>query len=112
MTLLDYLGVPKPKWMSGMSFLNSETPVDRQIISITAASPTKINPPFYQIKTMQVQVCQKSYSLNVQDNTWNAGIPAGYTSPCAKTLLPSEEEIRQTILDYLEKYGYDISSLK
>ncbi len=111
-TLLDYLGIPKPEWMSGMSLLNSETPVDRQIISITAGSPTKIKPPFYQIKSVQVQVCQKSYFLNVQDNTWSTGTPPGYKSPCDKKLLPPENQIHQTIIDYLEKYGYDISSLK
>src|SRR5258706_8336724 len=111
-TLLDYLGIPKPEWMSGMSLLNSETPVDRQIISITAGSPTKIKPPFYQIKSVQVQVCQKSYFLNVQDNTWSTGTPSGYKSPCDKKLLPPENQIHQTIIDYLEKYGYDISSLK
>ena len=111
-TLLDYLGIPKPEWMSGMSFLNSETPVDRQIISVTAGSPTKIKPPFYQIKIVQVQVCQKSYFFNVQDNIWSTGMPSSYVSRCDQSLLPPEAEIRQTILDYLERNGYDISSLK
>jgi arylsulfatase A-like enzyme len=111
-TLLDYLGIPKPEWMSGMSFLNNETPVDRQIISITAGSPTAIAPPFYQIKTVQVQVCQKSYFLNVQTNIWSTAIPSGYVAPCDKNLLPPEGQIHGMILDYLEKYGYDVSSLK
>ena len=111
-TLLDYLGIPKPAWMSGLSFLNSEMPVDRQIISITAGSPTKIQPPFYQIQSVQVQVCQKTDTLNVQTNSWTTGMPSGYTAGCNMNLLPPDKKTHQSILDYLEKYGYDVSSLK
>ncbi len=111
-TLLDYLGIPQPEWMTGTSFLTEEPPVDRQIISITAGSPSKINPPFYQIKLVQVLVCQKWYMLNVQENKYETGTVNGYTSKCSQDLLPPEDEIHQKILDYLEKYGYDISSLQ
>lgn len=111
-TLLDYLGIPQPEWMTGTSFLTEEPPVNRQIISITAGSPSKINPPFYQIKLVQVLVCQKWYMLNVQENKYETGNVVGHTSKCNTELLPSEDEIHQKILDYLEKYGYDISSLQ
>jgi arylsulfatase A-like enzyme len=111
-TLLDYLGNPKPAWMTGLSFLNGETPVDRQIISITAGSPSKIKPPFYQIQSVQVQICQKTYTLNVQTNFWTTGTPSGYTTGCEMDLLPPDKEIHQAILDYLAKHGYDVSSLK
>jgi arylsulfatase A-like enzyme len=111
-TLLDYLGISKPEWMSGMSFLNNETPIERQIISVTAASPTKIQPPFYQIKTLQVQVCQRTYTLNVEDNTWITSIPIDYVAPCNTKTLPSDDEIRKKILDYLKNHDYDISSLQ
>ena len=110
-TLLDYLGIPKPAWMTGLSFLKGEPPVDRQIISVVAGSPTKIQPPFYQVQSVQVQICQKTYTLNVQTNSWATGTPSGYTAGCDENLLPSEEEIHQSILDYLEKHGYDVSSL-
>jgi len=111
-TLLDYLGIPKPEWMSGMSFLNNEAPADRQIISVTAGSPTKIQPPFYQIKIVQVQICQRSYFLNVQVNSFYTGTPIGYVSPCDKKLLPPDNDIHKKILDYLKDHGYDISSLQ
>jgi len=111
-TLLDYLGLPQPEWMTGTSFLNKETPIDRQIISITAGSPSKIKPPFYQIKIVQVLVCQKYYTLNVQENKWDTGTVTSYNSKCSQDLLPPDNEIHQKILDYLEKYEYDISSLK
>ncbi len=111
-TLLNYLNIPQPAWMTGLSFLNGEPPVGRQIISITAGSPTKIEPPFYQIKSVQVQICQSSYTLNVQDDTWTIGSPRGYVAPCDKNLLPPEDQVRQNIIEYLEKHGYDVSSLK
>jgi hypothetical protein len=111
-TVLDYLDLPQPKWMTGASILTNETPIERQIIGITASSPKKIGPPFYQIKIVQVIVCQKWYELNVQDNTFETGVVSGHTSKCDENQLPANDEIHQKILDYLEKNGYDISSLK
>jgi hypothetical protein len=111
-TLLDYLGIVRPAWMTGASLLKGEPPAHRQIISITAGSPKKIDPPFYQIKTVQVIICQKWYALNVQEKTWKSNNINGHTAPCANNLLPTDDEVRQTILDYLERYNYDISSLQ
>jgi glucan phosphoethanolaminetransferase (alkaline phosphatase superfamily) len=111
-TLLNYLGIPRPKWMTGTSLLNGEPLADREIISTTAGSPKMIAPPFYQIQSIQVIVCQKWYVLNVREDTWRTGTINGHTAKCAEDILPSEEEVHQTILEYLEKYSYDISSLK
>jgi len=111
-TLLDYLGIPKPTWMMGVSLLNGEPPAERHITSITAGSPRKIAPPFYQIKIVQVIVCQKWYALNVQENKWNSGDIYQHTTQCEEDRLPPDDEIHQDILDYLEKHGYDISSLE
>ena len=110
-TLLDYLGIPRPEWMTGESFLTDELQPIREIISITAGSPKKIAPPFYQIKIVQLTVCHKWYALNVQENSWKTGAFSGHTARCDEKLLPSDEEARQKILDYLEKYGYDIDTL-
>jgi len=111
-TLLDYLGIPAPAWMSGRSFLNGEPPADREILSTTTGSPKEIAPPFHQINIMQVIVCQKWYRLNVRKNTFGSGTIKGHTSPCDENLLPPDEFVHQQILEYLEKYGYDISSLQ
>jgi arylsulfatase A-like enzyme len=110
--LLDYLGISRPDWMTGTSLLEGEPPADREIISVEAGSPKKIAPPFYQIKAVQMIVCQKWYRLNVQENTWSSGPIYQHTSNCEKDILPSDAEVRQKILDYLEKYGYDVSSLQ
>jgi len=111
-TILGYLGIPQAEWMTGTSILNNEPPPTRQIVSITAGSPTKIAPPFYQIKIVQVIICQKWYALNVQENKWRTGTISGHFIECDNTVLPPDKEIHQTILDYLDKHGYDISSLQ
>jgi arylsulfatase A-like enzyme len=111
-TLMDYLGIPSPTWMTGTSILEGEPPATRHIVSVVAGSPRKIAPPFYQIKSVQVIVCQKWYALNVQENTWNSGNIYKHTAKCNEAILPPKSEIRQEILDYLERYSYDISSLR
>jgi arylsulfatase A-like enzyme len=111
-TLLDYLGLEKPAWMSGATFLNSEVSPTREIISVIAGSPKKIKPPFFQIKSVAFIVCQKYYELNVQENKFTVNDLIGHTAPCESKSLPPQEEIRAEILDYLEQYGYDVSSLR
>ena len=111
-TLLDYLDIPSPEWMTGSSLLNGEPPANREIMSTTTGSPKEIAPPFYEIQTVQVIVCQKWYMLNVRKNIFDTGTITGHTAGCDKNLLPPEREVRQRILNYLEKYGYNISSLK
>jgi hypothetical protein len=110
-TLLDYLDLPQ-QWMSGASFLEGETPALRKIISIVAGSPKKIKPPFFQIKTVTITICNKYYSLNVQDNKFTSGSIVSHTARCEGNLLPLDEEIRAEIIAYLERYGYDVSSLR
>ena len=111
-TLLDYLGLPIPAWMDGTSFLRGETPADRAIITTTAGSPNEIAPPFHQLNTVQVIVCQKWYTLNVRKNTFDSGTITGHTSKCNESLLPSDAEVHRRILEYLEKSGYDVSALQ
>lgn len=111
-TLLDYLDIEQPTWMSGLSFLDAEAPSHREIVSIIAGSPKKIKPPFYQIKSVTIIVCQKYFELNVQENKLTVRDVAGHTAPCEPQSLPLEEQIRAEIVAYLERYGYDVSSLK
>ncbi|HNM36907.1 MAG TPA: sulfatase-like hydrolase/transferase [Anaerolineales bacterium] len=111
-TLLDYINVDQPEWMTGSSLLLGEPPAMREIISTTAGSPKKIKPPFYQIKSLQFIVCQKWYSWNVQDNEFKTGEVKSHTAKCESNLLPSDDEIRQRMIEYFKKYNYDTSSLE
>jgi len=111
-TLLDYLDISTPEWMTGISMLSDEPPADREIISIVAGSPSKVAPPFYQIKKVQIVICHKWYELNVQENDWKSGLISRHTSKCDADSLPTDDQVRQRILDYLDEYGFDISSLQ
>jgi hypothetical protein len=111
-TLLDYLEIPGPGWMVGTSMLGDEPPVNREIFSIKTGSPKKSGPPFYQIKIVQLTVCQNWYALNVQENTWISGTVIRHTARCESELLPTDEEARQRILDYLQEFNYNISILQ
>ncbi|HSG41987.1 MAG TPA: sulfatase-like hydrolase/transferase [Anaerolineales bacterium] len=115
-TLLDYLDISIPDWMVGISMLNDKHPEDREIISIISGSPKKSGPPFYQIKIVQVVICHRWYALNVQENEWKSGVVSRHTTKdgtrCNVTPFPTDEHVRQRILDYLAGYGYDISSLE
>ena len=111
-TLLDYLNISKPTWMTGISLLESEPPPEREIVSIVGGSPKKVAPPFYQIKTVQFIICHRFYQLNVQENIWRSGDLVGHTEKCEKDQIPSDEEVRQRIVEYLQKFGYDVSSIQ
>jgi len=111
-TLLDFLGIPKPTWMTGLSLLDSDPPADREIVSIVGGSPKKVAPPFYQIKTVQFIICQRYFQLNVQEDTLSSGDLVGHIDNCEEAQIPSKEEVRQRIVEYLRKFGYDVSSIE
>ena len=110
-TLLDYLSIPSPDWMTGMSLLQVEPPQDRKIFSTTTGSPEKSSAPFYQIQSIQMLVCQKWYRLNVRDNTWRNGTVINHTAKCDESTLPTDKEIREELLKYLQEHGYKTDSL-
>ena len=109
---MNYLDIPIPNWMTGISLLDGEPPADREIISIVSGSPKKVAPPFLQIKIVQFIICHKYYQLNVQTNEWSSRDLAGHTAQCDEDQVPSDEIVRQRILDYLENFDYDINSLQ
>jgi len=111
-TVLDYLGIPQPQWMTGISMLGDEAPADREVISITAGSPRKIAPPFFQIKTVQVIVCHKWYAWNVQEDSWKTGDVPNHTSRCDNEDIPPDEQIRKRILEYLLEHDYNTDSIR
>jgi len=111
-TLLDYLDIPVPAWMVGVSMLGEEPPLDREIISIRTGSPSKERPPFNQIKSVQLTICDRWFELNVQENSWKSGLVGRHTYKCEPELLPTMEQARQQIVGYLQERGYDVSSLQ
>jgi hypothetical protein len=126
-TILDYLGMEKPAYMSGQSLLAGEPPALRPIISAGViqsrimclppdwwcymdASATR--PPFYQFGYLQVVVCQRMAKLDLNLNLYTELAVFDHTAPCPADQLPDRNAIRAIMIDHLRKYGFDVSSLK
>jgi len=110
-TLLDYMGLPRPDWMDGSSLISDEIPDDRPIYSIIAGSPKKVAAPFFQIKTVQAVVCQQWYQFNVQEHRSRSGAFDDSSSICEADQFPTDEELHEMIIQYLDQHGYEVDSL-
>jgi glucan phosphoethanolaminetransferase (alkaline phosphatase superfamily) len=122
-TIMDYLGLPKPDWMSGESLLNDSPDNSRLIFSmgttevtmgehdVFVLDPERIKPPFYQFTYINIKDCQKWYTFNLKTYTWSSGEVAGYTEPCDESSLHSFDEIKQALIQRLSMDGFDTSSL-
>jgi hypothetical protein len=124
-TLLDYLGMEKPSWMSGQSLIGGELSATRPIFSagvvgVECLPPdywcetdtTKETSAFQQFGYIQLIVCQDLYHLSLTDNTLTKTLVRGHTAPCPQADLPDNQEAHQIILDHLFQYGFDISPLE
>jgi hypothetical protein len=124
-TLLDYLGMETPAWMSGTSLLEGEPPRLRPIISAGVVGvecrspdwwcviePARSRPPFYQFSYLQVVICQRMFVEYLNTHQLSETDVPGHTSPCELSDLPGGPEARKIILDHLRTYGFDVSSLE
>jgi hypothetical protein len=124
-TLLDYLGMETPAWMSGQSLLEGEPARMRPIISASVVGvechspdwwcvidPTLSRPPFYQFGFLQVVVCQKMFILNLSNHQWSEEDVAGYTNPCKTSDLPTRAQAQKIMLSHLRSNGFNVSSLE
>ena len=122
-TLLDYMGLPIPKWMEGQSLLKGEPGRNRLIFSTGAAYIKEINgifmvdpeqrkPPFYQLGFLGIVDCQAWYRYDLIHHVWSSGLVIGHTSPCQTGQLLSPEQISNALLNHLAARGFDISSLQ
>jgi phosphoglycerol transferase MdoB-like AlkP superfamily enzyme len=124
-TLLDYIGLETPPWMSGLSLLSGEPPALRPIFSAgvvgTDCGPpdwwcktdrSLFRPPFDNLGYLQVVVCQEMDTLTVGDGLLYRNTVSDHTAPCPEDGLPSPEESRWLIIEHLRAYGFDVSSLE
>jgi hypothetical protein len=124
-TLLDYLGMETPSWMSGQSLLRNEPPALRPILSAGVVGieceppdwwceidPKRSQPPFYQFGYIQLVVCQEMYTLNLESNYFTSRKVLNHTAPCPADDLPGLKENRRTIIEHLRANGFDVSSLE
>jgi arylsulfatase A-like enzyme len=120
-TLLHYLGIKTPQWMAGESLLDGVA-VNRPIFTAEIPKSTKdkltgkitypaAKAPFYQFGRMAVVLCDRWYELDLTTLDLSAGKVKDYVGDCtAESSTP--QQALELIAAHLEKYGFDISSLK
>jgi arylsulfatase A-like enzyme len=113
-TLLDYLGIEQPSWMSGESLLGG---LDRNRIIYSAMVKSsfveagniveeKIGPPFYQFGYIGVIQCQRFYKINLQDLSMKTHDIVNFSDPCVESELLSAEEIWENAGGLLSSFGF------
>jgi arylsulfatase A-like enzyme len=122
-TILDYLDISKPSWMSGKSLL-SNIDAFRPIFLSTVVAKTKIDekigliihqgntPPFFQFGKIAVIVCDTWFELNLSTLQMRTGKFNKYPISCDSAQKINEDEALSMIINHLEIYHFDISSLK
>jgi hypothetical protein len=123
-TILDYMGINQPTWMTGTSLLKGEPPAVRPIFSAVPNLTThnengrKVldlnnqKPPFYQFGSITMTICQNLYSLDTTSFAWQESKIDNYPTPCPSDTMPDQKQAQQIMIDQLQKNGFDTSSLQ
>jgi arylsulfatase A-like enzyme len=123
-TILNFLNISKPTWMTGISLINTKLDVNRLIFSASPLNVTKnengvfilnaqqVKPPFYQFSMVNVIDCQKWYQIDFPQQQWKFGSIAGYDSPCGTNSLLTFNKIKQEIFQQLTEDNFDTTSLR
>lgn len=120
-TLLDYLGIAQPRWMTGRSLLAPDLDSCRWLVS--AASNDRFHvqqglwwvsvprPPFYTLGTLSVTAGDRHFALDLATGRFRS-IPTDLPPEAAgRCPTPDPETVRAFLLDRLRAAGYDTASL-
>lgn len=123
-TIVDYLGLDQPDWMSGKSLLRGEPDRLRPIFSVFRVSGSEIKehglwwiesgqlaPPFFSLGRVTVVICNEWYALNLSKGAGRGALIEQQSAPCRPDELPGPAEERAIIVDHLRSVGYDVSAL-
>jgi hypothetical protein len=123
-TILDYVGIEHPGWMTGQSLLKGDPPQDRLIFNSGPSNGTQIGQDKIEVDAKPVKLlsyelsfynvinCQKWYKLNLIDLTWSSGDIQGHSSPCLEDNLLTMEQVNDALTEHLLSNGFDTSTLQ
>jgi arylsulfatase A-like enzyme len=121
-TILDYLELPQPDWMSGQSLLGGNI-ISHLIYGVGAGhlarsadgrwqiTPELRRPPFFQVGAVSVLDCQVWYELSLVKLSFTTGEVIGHSSPCPSADLITAQQAYDLLLVYLQEYGYAVDSM-
>jgi len=122
-TILDFLGLPQPDWMGGLSLLKGNPPVHRLIFSsgvfhtipisggIWVNDTSREKPLFYHLDFLNVNDCNHWYLFDLIHLEVLSGEIAGHTSPCDENSMLTVAQAKAELTRHLSDNGYDVSSL-
>ncbi len=126
-TVLDYLGIPRPAWMGGVSLISQTPPPDRPVITTASRQPEEQNtglwvsakssydPPFYNLGKVGMVLCDRYYLADLVNPEYpvltSHAVP-GHTAPCGEVDRASEVAAFTRLFAILEENGFDLSSTK
>jgi hypothetical protein len=132
-TILDYMGIESPDWMTSRSLLREDpapTPAERELLlghhrpilsmsrfaytrfSLKAGVLSRIDapgPPLYGVKMAGLVLCDRWTKLDLETGQIQSGKILGHTDPCPRHEYPPNEKVRSWIVRELEKEGFSIS---
>ncbi len=122
-TILSYLRVPQPAWMQGQSILVADLSRARPILSANVVDElmitedrrtwildeSKISAPFYQLGKINMVVCNKWFSLDLESPELSYGAVDGSTASCPDDVIPSPEQAKEILLQHLFNEHYDVA---
>jgi len=122
-TILDYMGLPRPDWMGGLSLLRGNPPEHRLVFSSgvfhtiqmsggnweTDASGVKRL--FYHLDFINVIDCNHWYQFDLIHFELMSGEVAGHTAPCDENSMLTLAQAKAELTKHLSDNGYDVSSL-
>ena len=116
-TILDYLGVPKPKWMSGQSLLSPTSRsrpifgINQMLIGNHVRNPSitqlkTLAPPYYGAGTYTMVLCHQWWEYNLQTGRVHVGESPGHTAPCSMDKMPSKGEAVRMMRKQMRAYDF------
>ena len=119
-TVLDYVGIFQPTWMTGQSLISgdySEHPIFTARIPKSSKDPLtgKVSypesvPPFFQFGRISVVVCNQWVELDLTKKTMSSGKIVAYTRECIDEF--NKKQALDLIIGHLEKYGFETTELR
>lgn len=118
-TILDYLKITRPTWMSGNSLLQNRA-VLPSVISTGRTNDLiqkgdewdqtemQTTPLSYQFDFFNIINCQKWFRLDIKTYQWSSGDIENFVHPCSKQDLLHPDQIIKIVMDRLSKDEFEI----
>jgi arylsulfatase A-like enzyme len=108
-TLLDYLGMPVPPWMDGVSLLTTDPDPARPVVSVRVTAHT--SPPFPHMGAIGMTFCERVFWLAPRTGSVTAERIPGHPGGCRHVPVDAAAA-RPLLVDRLRTAGYDVSALE